>query len=252
MIKLQQSVQSDWLRPIRKLGLAAARHWPWPVRAQMKTGRVMFVDMRSSIGRSIFMQGQFDPGVFKPLEAALQPGGTFLDVGSNVGYYSMRALDRVGEAGAVHCFEIDPRPLRCLRKTIGQMRLKNIFVHQLAVGSTTGRGRLTMREDAGHSSLNVQGSGLEVQLTTLDDWRKQHPEGKIQAIKMDIEGGELAALQGAQELLRREHPVLVCEVIKESEGRSFSDPEKIFAYLKAIGYEWQWVEGTNDPTIVAH
>jgi FkbM family methyltransferase len=251
MNPIQKSVQGGVLRPLRKLGLSVASRWPWPVAARMKTGRSMYVDLRSGVGRAIYMQGEFDPAVFEPFKSCLTEGGVFLDVGANVGYYTMRALDYVGQSGAAHCFEIDPRPLRCLRRTVGRQGLGNVFVHELAVGNTTGRGRLTMREDAGHSSVGAQGNGPEVQLTTLDDWRKLHPEGRIQAIKMDIEGGELAALQGAHELLRRERPLLVCEVITESQGRKFSDPDKIFALLELLGYRWHRLEGTFEPTIVA-
>lgn len=118
MIKIQQSIRQGALRPLRKIGLSVAQHWPWPVEATIVNGRKMLVDLRSAVGRGIFATGQFDPAVFEPLRAALKPGGTFLDVGANVGYYSMLALDLVGAQGAIHAFEIDERPLRCLRGTV--------------------------------------------------------------------------------------------------------------------------------------
>jgi hypothetical protein len=82
----------------------------------------MFVDLRSAVGRGLFATGRFDPQVIDPLRDALKPGGTFLDLGANVGYYSMLALDLIGERGSVHAFEVDERPLRCLRKTIKRNR----------------------------------------------------------------------------------------------------------------------------------
>src|SRR6185503_17489568 len=92
MINIQRSIIAGPLRPFRKLGLEVAKHWPWPVEATIVNGRRMFVDLRSAVGRGIFATGKFDPEVFEPLRNVLKLGGTFLDVGANVGYYSMLAL----------------------------------------------------------------------------------------------------------------------------------------------------------------
>ncbi|MCW5553485.1 MAG: FkbM family methyltransferase [Verrucomicrobiae bacterium] len=250
-MSLQSSVQAGWLRSVRKAGLALARHWPWPVAARITTGRRMYVDLRSPVGRAIYMKGEFDPKVFEPLAARLQPGGLFVDVGANVGFYSLRALDVVGANGAVHAFEIDPRPLRCLRKTIARSSLKNVHLHEQAVGDRHGPAILVQREDCGHSSVATEGEGVRVPMITLDAWREKHPGGSVQAIKMDIEGGELRALRGATELLRRERPLLVCEVVVDEQDRRHSDTQALFGLLKATNYRWQWVEGCNDPTLMA-
>ena len=251
-MSLQGSVQGGLLRPLRKAGLALASWWPWPVVARLKTGRKMFVDLRSSIGRAIYMKGEFDPRVFDPLAPRLKPGGIFLDVGANIGYYSMRALDLVGEAGAVHAFEIDPRPIHCLRKTIREICLKNVVLHEQAVGDRNGPAFLVERDDCGHSSVATEGGGGDsVPMITLDAWRERHPGGTIHAIKLDIEGGELRALRGATELLRREHPLLVCEVIEDAGDRRHGDTQALFDLLKSAGYQWRWIEGCNDATLVA-
>jgi hypothetical protein len=92
MNNIQQSVQSGKLRTLRKAGLAVAKSWPLPVSARLNTGRRMFVDLRSVVGRAIYMKGEFDPVVFEPLTTRLKLDSVFLDVGANVGYYSMRAL----------------------------------------------------------------------------------------------------------------------------------------------------------------
>src|SRR5947209_7000962 len=150
---IQQSAQGGLLRPLRKLGLAIASRWPRPVSVKLASGRRMFVDLRSSIGRALFMKGEFDPMVFPPLRAALKPGGTFLDVGANVGYYSLLGLDCVGGAGQVHAFEIDPRPLACLRKTVPSECLRNLAVHEVAAGNRDGTATLVACAESGHSRV---------------------------------------------------------------------------------------------------
>ena len=211
----------------------------------------MYVDLRSTIGQAIYMKGEFDPRVFDPLASRLKPGGVFLDVGANVGYYSMRALDLVGESGAVHAFEIDPHPLRCLRKTIEKDQLKNLLLHEQAVGDRNGFAFLVKCDDCGHSSVATDGDGASVPMITLDAWRESHPGGKVQAVKLDIEGGELRALQGAVNLLSRERPLVVCEVIRDRNDRRHNDADELFGLLRAAGYRWRWLEGCNDATLAA-
>src|SRR5690348_11523216 len=132
MQTIQQSVRTGLMRPFRKIGLAASRHWPWPVAVRLKSGRRMYVDLRSGVSRGIFAKGEFDPKVFEPLRGVLRSGDTFLDVGANVGFYSMLALDAVGPDGAVHAFEMDERPRRCLSKTVARERIPNLFLHEFA------------------------------------------------------------------------------------------------------------------------
>jgi hypothetical protein len=97
----------------------------------------------------------------------------------------------------------------------------------------------------------MDGEGLRVPMITLDAWREKHPAGAVQAIKLDIEGGELRALRGATELLRRERPLLVCEVVEDPGDRRHSDTQALFGLLEAAGYRWRWIEGCNDATLLA-
>jgi FkbM family methyltransferase len=237
--------------PLRKLGLAASRHWPWPVSVRIKAGRRMFVDLRSGVSRGIFAKGEFDPNVFEPLRSALKPGGTFLDVGSNVGFYSILAVDIVGVTGAIHAFEVDERPLRCLRKTIAHEQLGNFHLHEMAVGHRDGEVGLEMREDSGNSGVVESGGGRQVKMTKLDTWWRATGAKNIQAIKLDIEGAELLALQGAREMLRAERPLLVCEADEALQKRFDYGPRQLVDEFATLGYRVESLAGTWSPTVVA-
>lgn len=250
-MSIQTSVQGGLLRPLRKAGLALASRWPWPVRARTRSGSRMFVDLRSPIGRAIYMKGDFDPKVFEPLAQVLKPGGIFLDVGANIGFYSVMARELVGDSGAVHSFEIDPRPLRCLRQTISHAGWRNVYLHEMAAGDVDGEATLQQRDDSGHSSVTRAGTGLRVKMTTLDSWSNNLEQGKVQAVKIDTEGGELPVLLGAKNLLKRHRPLLVCEVVDDPTDRRYTDTAQIFALLESAGYRWRWLVGCNDPTLVA-
>ncbi len=251
MQRLQRSVQSGLLRPGRKLGLALASRWPWPVAVKLKTGPRMYVDLRSAIGRALFMKGEFDPEVFEPIRAALKPGGAFLDVGANVGYYSLQALELVGPSGRVHGFEVDPRAVRCLRRTTSTFGLQNLFLHEIAIGDRDGPARLSLQSESGHSSVSHNGEGVSVPMTTLDSWCAASGVRNIQAVKLDIEGGELWALQGARRLLREERPLLVCEVLEGPEARCQYWRDEILGFLRQFDYHIDSLAGVFSPTIVA-
>jgi FkbM family methyltransferase len=236
------------LRPCRKLGLALASQWPWPVKCRIRTGRSMYVDLRSAVGRGIYMKGEFDPAVFDPFEKILQPGDTFLDVGANVGYYSMLALDRIGATGLIHAFEIDERPLRGLRKSILTQHLTNLHLHEIAVGDRSGSIRLVRENDCGNSHVTDQKDlGFEVPMTTLDEWYRRENKPFVRAIKMDIEGAELRALKGAVQLLTESRPVLVCEAW---DGGHPAQSEAA-RFLCSLGYSVQALQNVHSPVVVA-
>jgi FkbM family methyltransferase len=251
MERIQQSIQVGLLRPLRKFGLTVARRWPWPVSVRIGDGKAMYVDLRSSIGRALFMKGEFDAAVFEPLKSALQNGGTFIDVGANVGYYSLCALDLVGRSGNVHAFEIDERPLRCLRKTIKSGQLHNLHLHEVAVSDEDGIAHLVAKEEAGHSFVAKAGPGLTVPTTTLDSWRIKQKVSEITAIKIDVEGGELRVLRGAIATLKLDHPIVVCEVEEENLQQMGGSTKEILELLNSAGYHTRWLDGVYSPTIVA-
>lgn len=212
----------------------------------------MYVDLRSTLGRAIFMKGEFDPKVFEPLVDHLKPGGVFLDVGANIGYYSMRALDFVGSGGTIHAFEIDDRPLRCLEKTIRTHGLKNVLVHRVAIGAEAGAGVLQLKAESGHNTVRSAGTGVQVSVIDLDSWRRQNGVRNIQVMKIDIEGGELAAFRGARQLISEERPVIV----SEAGGDSFSDgatyrKEELVELLTSLHYQVTWLNDAHSPTIFA-
>lgn len=249
---LQSMVREGFMRPVHRLGLACARHWPWPYAVTLYEGSRMYVDLRSGIGRALFMKGIFDPVVFEVLKDRLTPGATFIDIGANVGYYSVLASRMVGSMGAVHCFEIDPRPLRCLRRNASKSPLRNIYVHEVAVGDREGEAVLRQEKECGNSSVHASGSGRRVALTTLDAWQESQPLlGQITAIKVDIEGGELLGLMGARKLMARHQPTIVCECCPQLQERAGHGHDELLQFFEAVGYEVEPVEDVWTATLVA-
>jgi FkbM family methyltransferase len=249
---IQQSTQGGLLRPLRKLGLAFASRWPWPVSVQLEQGHSMYVDMRSGIGRALFMKGTFDPEVFVPIREVLRPGDTFLDVGANIGYYSVLAAHVVGVTGAVHSFEIDPRPLQSLRRNAALVPDCNLHVNEIAVGDHDGSAQFHRDADSGHSHLTGAGRGVTVNMTTLDEWSRRQPKlGRVTAMKIDIEGAELPALHGARKFLQQHRPLIVCEACDEHQQQGGHSNKELFQFFRDVGYQTQPLANVWTATIVA-
>lgn len=247
-----RSIRHGALRPFRKIGRTVASRWPFPFPVTIFTGRRMYVDLRSGIGQGLLVTGEFDPAVFGPIASRLRPGGTFVDVGANVGYYSMCALDLVGKAGQIHAFEIDPRPLRCLTRSVATFRYANLTVHPVAVGASVGSGKLIKQRDCGHSHVSDAGEGVPIPMTSLDAWRDEFGVTAIQAMKIDVEGGEYAVLKGAETLLREERPVIVFEADDALQAKHGSTCSEIIGFLQQRGYRVERLRDTWSPTVVAY
>jgi FkbM family methyltransferase len=138
------------------------------------------------------------------------PGMTALDIGANVGAYSILLGQWVGRSGAVYAFEPAPEPFEGLARHIALNGLGDTVVPiRSAVGALVATARLLVAGTSGESRLASEldmvdrGSAMiEVPVTTIDAFcveRSLAPD----FIKIDVEGFELSALCGARETVRR-------------------------------------------------
>jgi FkbM family methyltransferase len=246
---LRQGVRAALPRVLCRIGLRLARRWPLPVPVQVN-GRAFHVDLRSGIGRGIYMRGEFDPAVFEPIRAALRRGDIFLDVGANIGWYSFLAAQLVGPEGRVHAFEIDRRPLGCFERTIRTNRDLPIVLHRLAVGDRVGEVAFIEARESGHSRLTRDDGGRHVPMSSLDTVFAGQRVGPIRAIKIDVEGAELHVLRGARRLLEEQRPIVVCELVEEGLRVLGGSRAEAIALLRSLGYEVADLPGAWTPAVI--
>jgi FkbM family methyltransferase len=146
----------------------------------------------------------FEVGLFKE---SLATGMVVVDVGANVGYYTLIAARIVGEQGRVFGFEPDPRTLAALRANVAANRLRNVTVIGKAASDREGECEMYLDSSANRSSL-YRSASLDrvmrrdlIETTTVDNVL-----GGLAAdvVKMDIEGAEPAALRGMRRSLKPE------------------------------------------------
>ncbi len=154
---------------------------------------------------------QIASGGLEPYESelflsCLAPGMTVLDVGANIGYYTVHAARAVGPGGRVHAFEPDPRTAQSLRANVRLNALENVTVHELAVSEGPGSRELILSGTASHSGLSrtmdeksIVGAA-PVEAVALDDVLDG---ASVDVMKMDVEGEEPFVLRGMQRTLER-------------------------------------------------
>lgn len=209
--------------------------------ARMRGGDRLILDLRESMCHGLFYDAAPPPheeGVEAVIRRTLREGAVFVDVGANIGYYTRVAAGLVGERGAVHAFEPMPAALRLLRaNTRG---LANVRVHELAVGDRSGEVEFFVNPAGERSSL-APGAGERVLARAEPLDGVLAGVSRLDMIKIDVEGFELAVLRGARTLVERHRPVVCFELLDqyaESYGFGFDSYREFFAPL---GYDLAWV-----------
>jgi FkbM family methyltransferase len=135
-------------------------------------------------------------------------GGTVLDLGANVGFYTLLAAELVGPSGHVHAFEPVPRNLQYLRRHIALNGLANVSVNETAVSDASGKRRFRFHTSAAMGHLSDDGQ-IEVNAIALDQFVFGTAVKTLHSIKIDVEGAEFSVLQGAREVLSQHRPALL-------------------------------------------
>lgn len=157
--------------------------------------------------------------LFKKL---VKPGDVVLDLGANIGYFTMLAARLVGPTGKVFSFEPEPANFRYLSKNIEINGFGNALASQVAVADKPGKTRLFVCSyDSGHHTIN-QAEGIEayrrgrksvvtsidIDTVSIDEFLRGKTD-RVDIIKMDVEGAEALALAGMKETLARNRDVKV-------------------------------------------
>jgi FkbM family methyltransferase len=141
--------------------------------------------------------GHYELDHIEPLRKFVQPGMTVYDAGANVGFYTLAFARLVGDAGRVFAFEPEARNMNLLRRHIELNNVRNVTMVQAALGSATGLVGFSGKMELGRID---SGSAYKVPCICLDDFvNSGNPAPGF--IKMDIEGAECEALEGARSML---------------------------------------------------
>jgi FkbM family methyltransferase len=189
--------------------------------------------------QQVYVFGQRDPDVFAWLDSFLMPGMVVLDIGANVGAYSLFMSKRISPGGQCHAFEANPRLTPYLLANKENNGLSNLILNPVAVGES--RGSTSFVQDAWNlGKAHVGDREGSVELVNIDDYLMETGTQRVDFIKVDIEGYELAALRGASRTLgANTDVVLLVEVVQEHMSRYGFSVADVFRYLNGLGFQPQ-------------
>ncbi|MBN1799982.1 MAG: FkbM family methyltransferase [Candidatus Lokiarchaeota archaeon] len=156
----------------------------------------------------------------------LSKNGICFDIGANVGIYTL-LFSRYSKK--VYSFEPLPRNISYLFRIISKNNIKNAIIVPCAVSNTNEILKFKEGDSIALGKLDKKGT-IPVQSITLDNFVK-NLSIKPNMLKIDVEGAELAVLQGADELLRKSKP----KILLSTHGNDIK--QKCLNYLNDIGYE---------------
>ena len=206
-----------------------------------------WVARNDDLGRPL-RKGKFEPAELRFVGRYLQPDMVVLDIGAHHGLYTLLASGLVGARGKVFAFEPSDRERKALSLHTILNRCKNVQVFSLALGKETTEADLYVVDasSGGCNSLRPPASDVlatsypqRVHVVRLDDQLALLKIDHVDFMKLDVEGGELAVLQGAQQLLaRRPRPVILAEVQDVRTQPWGYRAREIIDYLRERGYQW--------------
>jgi FkbM family methyltransferase len=189
------------------------------------------------VGAHLIVSQGYEPHVTKAVQGILKSGDVFLDLGANIGYYTLLGAQLVGEAGRVIAFKPNAINLALLYASIVENALTNVRVYPLAASDSA---KLLRMQAFGSNGFlapaeSVQSGAQYVQAVVVDDLLIA--ESRIDVVKMDIEGYEPFAVRGMGRLLEKHRPVVLTEFSPwHIEHRSGLAPRAYLDLLAAKGY----------------
>ncbi|MES2995135.1 MAG: FkbM family methyltransferase [Patescibacteria group bacterium] len=199
------------------------------------------------------MLGVYEPFQMEVFRSYVQEGDTVLDIGANIGLYTLIAAKQAGAAGHVFAFEPERENFSILSENIQANDLTTAEAVQCAVSDASGTGALFISEDnkGNHSLIDDSGSGTTqpVETIRMDDWLEERGVTNVGVIKIDIQGAEPRAFAGMERTLR-ESRALFTEYEPAILRGSGTNPMSMLESLRAYGYRLFEID-ENKKTVTA-
>ncbi|MBC8011001.1 MAG: FkbM family methyltransferase [Burkholderiales bacterium] len=215
----------------------------WPGRALRFTDGHgnRYVSMKNNFTSfAVAVLGERDPDVMRFLRSWIRPGFVACDIGANIGTYTLPLSRLVGPTGRVISFEPNRPTYACLRHNVRQNRLANVVVLRAAAGPHPGHAGLVVTdENFGEVHLDPAGGpGHDrVAVTTVDAEVARLGLSRVDYIKIDVEGFELAALRGAERTLATNANLVVqTEIVAAHAARYGFGVAELAEFFASLGY----------------
>jgi FkbM family methyltransferase len=210
-------------------------------------GSKMYVDCNATaLGLRLWMNGTHEKLETELFEKMAQDSMVVVDIGANIGYYTLIAARLVGKKGTVYAFEPEPSNYKLLCENIAINGYANIVPIQKAVSNTSGKAKLYVDKAIGDVSSFAKDNVLthsknvdclEVETITLDDFfERTVGDDRIDLMKIDVEGAEELVIDGAERVLRNNRLKIFMEFMPDQLTKAGTDPLKLLYKLQNYGF----------------
>ncbi len=173
----------------------------------------------SPVSTSIASTGWLDLPLTEVLKKILRPGMVALDVGANIGYYTLLFAKGVGKSGKVYSFEPESLNFSLLTKSVSANHLNNVELRKEVLSDSQGTTILYLSDPGlpqGHSLIHDFGKGVvKVRSTTVDDFWISIGKPRIGLMKIHVSGADDLVLMGAKRLIEEVRPYIAFVFVAE-------------------------------------
>lgn len=220
-------------------------------------GHKVYVDMRDNV----ITQHLLNDGVWEKYETELfkilvKKGMVVVDIGANIGWYTLIAAKLVGKKGKVYAFEPDPDNCALLKKNVQINGYKNVIIEQKAILNRWGTIRLFLSSSnlGDHRTYDSHDGRkwITVKGITLDEYFRNKPD-RIDIIKLDIQGAEMEALLGMDRIIKaNENLKILTEFWPIGITRAGFSPKRFLNKLLEYDFELYVIDGQKGATKLTH
>lgn len=193
------------------------------------------------IEKILFITGEYENNLVELLNKVLKKGDCFLDIGANIGYFSLIAANIVQNEGVVYSFEASDKTFQKLERNIELNRINNLKLFNFAVSNKEESLTFNIQKDgnSGMSSFRkldgYKAESITINAKPIDYFLNEM--SKIKLIKMDIEGAEGMVIEGMQNLINRDRPFITLELVDKYLIQLGYSAQNIIEKLKQLNYQ---------------
>lgn len=202
----------------------------------------MKLHLEDFIQQQIYFLDYYDkPGILF-LKKYLHTDDVFVDVGANVGAFTLMAANKVGNNGKIIAFEPVSKVYEQLKYNIQLNNLHQVKIEKKALYNETTELNfvISANSNLGMSSIfehdEKNGQTEIVQAIKGDEYFSNNPIPKMDLIKMDIEGAEYFALQGLKETLKKYKPIILIEISEPILHNNHLKKEQLISFFEELQY----------------
>ncbi len=233
---------------VRRMAFAAFAHGVRRRRAVAALHGFRFdLDLGETIDLSLFL-GVYEPEVTAAIRRHARPGMIVLDIGANIGGHTLLLAGLVGAEGRVIAFEPTDYAFEKLKRNLALNDVPQVEPVKVALSDHRSGVQLVDFRSSWMTNGGRKDGVSSVRYERLDDWCRARRLGRIDLIKLDVDGNEFPLLEGGRDTISGSKPIFIMEAV----GLHFDDDERNpYRFLERLGYHFHELRSGREMSVEA-